>query len=159
MCPEANNKLWNFPRKSHALFLKPNYFRYKKSAPELDANLDESCKDKRSIFVGALKETITEENLVQYFNGYGRVLRAVKIQDKESGVKKTYGFVDFAEFGVVRKIMNVTKHFIQGKRIRVELSRPRIEFSHQTKTVFVGGLEDGIDDPELYKYFRYIFFK
>jgi RNA recognition motif-containing protein len=127
--------------------------RYKKTNPELDANLDESCKDKRSIFVGALKETITEDNLVQYFNGYGRVLRAVKIQDKESGVKKTYGFVDFAEFGVVRKIMNVTKHFIQGKRIRVELSRPRIEFSHQTKTVFVGGMEDGIDDPELYKYF------
>lgn len=49
--------------------------------------------------------------------------------------------------------MNVTKHFIQGKRIRVELSRPRIEFSHQTKTVFVGGLEDGIDDSELHKYF------
>jgi len=127
--------------------------RYKKTQPELDANLDESCKDKRSIFVGALKETITEENLAGYFNGFGKVLRAVKIQDKESGVKKTYGFVDFAEFGIVRKIMNVTKHFIQGKRIRVELSRPRIEFSHQTKTVFCGGLEDGIDDPELYKYF------
>jgi len=30
---------------------------------------------------------------------------------------------------------------MQGKRIRVESSRPRIEFSHQTKTVFVGGLE------------------
>ncbi len=54
---------------------------------------------------------------------------------------------------MVRKVMNVTKHYIQGKRIRVELSRPRIEFSHQTKTVFVGGLEDGIDDPELSKYF------
>ena len=49
-------------------------------------------------------------------------------------------------YGVVRKIMNVTKHFIQGKRIRVELSRPRIEFSHQTKTVFVGRQEDGIGD-------------
>ena len=49
--------------------------------------------------------------------------------------------------------MNVTKHFIQGKRIRVELSRPRIEFSHQTKTVFVGGLEDGIGDVELMRYF------
>ena len=61
--------------------------------------------------------------------------------------------MDFSDYGIVRKIMNVTKHFIQGKRIRVELSRPRIEFSHQTKTVFVGGLEDGIDDPELYKYF------
>ena len=42
---------------------------------------------------------------------------------------------------------------VPGKRIRVELSRPRIEFSHQTKTVFVGGLEDGIDDPELKRYF------
>merc|ERR1711936_510145 len=99
------------------------------------------------------KETITEDNLVQYFNGFGKVLRAVKIKDKETDVKKTYGFVDFGDYGVVRKIMNITKHFIQGKRIRVELSRPRIEFSHQTKTVFVGGLEDGIDDPELYKYF------
>ena len=27
------------------------------------------------------------------------------------------------------------------------------EFSHQTKTVYVGGLEDGIDDPELKAYF------
>ena len=33
------------------------------------------------------------------------------------------------------------------------MSRTRIEFSHQTKSVYVGGLEDGIDDPELYKYF------
>ena len=101
------------------------------------------------------------------------MLRAIKVHDPMTGDKKTFGFVDFAEYefklifwmnilmqrsflfryGVVRKIMNVTKHFIQGKRIRVELSRPRIEFSHQTKTVFVGGLEDGIGDTELMKYF------
>ena len=29
-----------------------------------------------------------------------------------------------------------------------------LEFSHQTKTVYVGGLEDGIDDPELKTYFQ-----
>lgn len=127
--------------------------RYKKNLNELSENLDDECKNKRSIFVGALKDTIGEEDLVRYFSGFGKVVRALKIIDKESGNKKTYGFVDFAEYGVVRRIMNVTKHFIQGKRIRVELSRPRIEFSHQTKTIFVGGLEDGIDDPELIKYF------
>ena len=33
------------------------------------------------------------------------------------------------------------------------MSRERIEFSLQTKTVYVGGLEDGIDDPELQTYF------
>ncbi len=134
-------------------FATPDLPRYKQTLPELEATLDEECKNKRSIFVGALKETITEDDLVSYFSGFGKVIRAVKIQDRDTGSKKTFGFVDFADFGIVRKIMNVTKHYIQGKRIRVELSRPRIEFSHQTKTVFVGGLEDGIDDPELYKYF------
>lgn len=132
---------------------KPDATRVKKTLPQLEAQLDDECKSKRSIFVGALKDTITEEDLVQYFSVFGKVIRAIKNTDRESGTKKTFGFVDFADFGVVRKVMTCTKHFIQGKRIRVELSRPRIEFSHQTKTVFVGGLEDGIDDPELTKYF------
>ena len=132
---------------------KPDKPKYKKTLPELEEELDSECKNKRSIFVGALKDTISEEDLVGYFSGFGKVLRAVKIKDHTTGSKKTFGFVDFADFGIVRKIMNITRHYIQGKCIRVELSRPRIEFSHQTKTVFVGGLEDGIDDPELNKYF------
>lgn len=140
-------------RKIVPQYATPDIPRYKKTMPELEAQLDDECRDKRSIFVGALKETISEDDLTRYFSGFGKVMRAVKNFDKETGAKKTYGFVDFAEYGVVRKIMNVTKHFIQGKRIRVELSRPRIEFSHQTKTIFVGGLEDGIDDAELHKYF------
>ena len=134
-------------------FATPDLPRYKQTIPEMAAQLDDECRNKRSIFVGALKDTIGEDDLVSYFSGFGKVIRAAKIMDRESGTKKTFGFVDFAEFGVVRKLMNVTKHFIQGKRIRVELSRPRIEFSHQTKTVFVGGLEDGLDDAELHRYF------
>jgi len=151
----------------------PDAPRFKKTIPEMERELDEECQFKRSIFVGALKERITEDDLTYYFSAFGKVLRAVKLTDKQTGEKTTTGFVDFAEHGVVRKIMNVTKHFIKGKRIRVDISRPRIEFSHQTKTVtmthdghyvsnllsierlqiFVGGLEDGIDDPELHRYF------
>lgn len=97
-------------------YATPDIPRYKKTLPELEAQLDDECRDKRSIFVGALKETISEDNLAQYFAGFGRVLRAHKITDKESGVKKTYGFVDFADYGVVRKVMNVTKHFIQVRK-------------------------------------------
>merc|ERR1719158_528748 len=62
--------------------------RYKKTKVELDATLDKECENKRSIFVGALKETISEDDLVRYFSGFGKVLRAVKIQDKETQVKK-----------------------------------------------------------------------
>ena len=50
------------------------FSRYKETLPELEArNLDESCRNKRSIFVGALKGTIGEEDLVQYFSGFGKV--------------------------------------------------------------------------------------
>lgn len=92
---------------------------------------------------------------MSYFSTFGKVLRAVKVQDKLAGGKKTFGFVDFADQGVVRKVMGVTRHFLQGKRMRVELSRPRIQFSHQTKTVYVGGLQDddGIEDIDLHRYF------
>merc|ERR1719471_2727785 len=115
--------------------------------------LDAACNGKRSIFVGALRDTTSEEDLEQYFSGFGRVVRACKCTDPETGELRRFGFVDFSEYGVVRKVMNITKHYIKGKRIKVDLSRPRIEFSHQTKTVYVGGLEDGIDDPELMTYF------
>ena len=70
-----------------------------------------------------------------YFSGFGRVVRAHKIVDKETGIVHNYGFVDFADYGVVRKVFNVTKHYIKGKRVRIDMSRRKIEFSLQTKTV------------------------
>ena len=54
------------------------FSRYKSTLPELEQqNLDETCKNKRSIFVGALKGTIGEEDLVQYFSGFGKVSRGI----------------------------------------------------------------------------------
>jgi len=131
----------------------PDKVRYKQTNVEFNATLDKACEGKRSIFIGALRDNISEEDLEQYFSGFGRVVRACRLTDKETGEKKRFGFVDFADYGVVRKVMNITKHYIKGKRIRIDMTRPRIEFSHQTKTVYVGGLEDGIDDPELHAYF------
>jgi len=131
----------------------PDKIRYKQTNVEFDATLDKACEGKRSIFIGALRDNVSEEDLEQYFAGFGRVVRACRMTDRETGEKKRFGFVDFADYGVVRKIMNITKHYIKGKRIRIDMTRPRIEFSHQTKTIYVGGLEDGIDDPELMQYF------
>ena len=149
---ECNDHIIN-GRKVEPRLAQPDIKKLEISEPEYMVQLEDECKNKRSVFVAALKDSITEDDLVKYFSAFGKVVRAVKSTDKSTGVEKTFGFVDFADYGVVKKVVLCSKHYIQGKRIRVEMSRPRIEFSHQTKTIFVGGLEDGIDDAELKKYF------
>jgi len=47
----------------------PDVPRYKKTIPEMEKELDVECENKRSVFVGALKDSITEDNLVSYFSG------------------------------------------------------------------------------------------
>ena len=51
--------------------------------------------------------------LFQYFSAFGKVVRAVKSVDKTTGAKKTFGFVDFAEYGIVKKVILCSKHYIQ----------------------------------------------
>jgi len=131
---------------------EPRY-RMCKTAFDKSTDIGSLCEGKRSIFVGSLRDNIDEDDIINYFSGYGRVVRAHKIVDKETGLVHNYGFVDFADYGVVRKVFNVTKHYIKGKRIRIDMSRRKIEFSLQTKTIYVGELADGIDDSQLHHYF------
>ena len=66
---------------------KLNHFRLQASEPDYVAKLEEDCQVKRSMFVASLKETITEDELVQYFSAFGKVVRAVKIQVRNSQYK------------------------------------------------------------------------
>ena len=102
--------------------------------------LEEECKNKRSVFVAALKESITEDDLVQYFSAFGKVVRAVKSTDKTTGAKKTFGFVDFADFGIVKKVVMCSKHYIQGKRIRfVQNSGKQTRFKSKQRLIVKSG--------------------
>ena len=51
------------------------FFRYKQTNIEFNATLDKACDGKRSIFIGALRDSLSEEDLEQYFSGFGRVVR------------------------------------------------------------------------------------
>ena len=94
----------------------PDVERFKQTKAEFHQSntmLDAACNGKRSIFVGALRDSTSEEDLEQYFSGFGRVVRACKCTDPETGELRRFGFVDFSEYGVVRKVMNITKHYIK----------------------------------------------
>ena len=47
---------------------------------------------------------------------YDFLCRACKCTDPETGELRRFGFVDFADYGVVRKVMNITKHYIKVSR-------------------------------------------
>ena len=51
----------------------PDKVRYKQTNVEFDATLDKACEGKRSIFIGALRDNISEEDLESYFSGRVKV--------------------------------------------------------------------------------------
>ena len=56
----------------------PDVERFKQTTAEFNTSntlLDQMCDGKRSIFVGALRDTISEDDMEQYFSGFGRVVR------------------------------------------------------------------------------------
>ena len=58
----------------------PDVERFKQTKEEFNTSntmLDQLCDGKRSIFVGALRDSLSEDDLEQYFSGFGRVVRLV----------------------------------------------------------------------------------
>ncbi len=109
---EATEHIIN-DRKIEPRLAEPDMKKMEMTERDYMLQMEEECRNKRSIFVAALKDSITEDDLVQYFSAFGKVVRAVKSMDKSTGVKKTFGFVDFADFGIVHKVVLCTKHYLQ----------------------------------------------
>lgn len=56
------------------------------------------------MFVGLLNDSITEEDLKEYFSAYGNVTSAALVVHKETGKKRGFGFVEFDDYDPVDKI-------------------------------------------------------
>lgn len=56
------------------------------------------------MFVGLLNDSITEEDLKEYFSPYGNVTSAALVVHKETGKKRGFGFVEFDDYDPVDKI-------------------------------------------------------
>jgi RNA recognition motif-containing protein len=68
-------------KKIEPKYATPDVPRYKMTLPEMERELDVECENKRSVFVGALKDSITEENLVTYFSGKKEFYSMVKLME------------------------------------------------------------------------------
>lgn len=79
------------------------------------------------LFVGGLKAGIEESHLLEHFSTFGSVEKVEIIADKDSGKKRGFGFVHFANHDSADKAAVVKFHSINGHRVEVKKAVPREE--------------------------------
>ena len=83
-----------------------------------------------NIFVGALSFEVTEEELKEKFEEFGRVISAKIIKDRDTGRSKGFAFVEMdntQEAKTAISSLNGTE--INGRKIAVNEAKPREERS------------------------------
>jgi RNA recognition motif-containing protein len=82
----------------------------------------------KSIYVGNLAHTATEEDLRQAFAQYGTVSAVNIIKDRETGRPRGFAFVEMADNGeAANAIKELNLREISGRSITVNEARPKAD--------------------------------
>jgi len=76
-------------------------------------------KSVKRLFMGGVKDNVTEQAVKEYFSNYGKVESVEMLVDKQTGKKRGFGFVNFNDYDVVDKIVQTRRHTICGVSIEV----------------------------------------
>lgn len=89
----------------------------------------ESQPTVKKLFVGGIKEEVTEDDLRELFSPYGEVKSVDMVIDKNTQKKKGFCFVTFEDYDTVDKLV-LTKFFeSKGKKIEVKKALSREEMN------------------------------
>ncbi|XP_013781975.1 SRA stem-loop-interacting RNA-binding protein, mitochondrial-like [Limulus polyphemus] len=72
------------------------------------------------IFVGNLPWTVSRRELKEYFSQFGYVASALVIFNKDTGMSRGYGFVNFAKREGYISATKQDGHVLEGSVIRVQ---------------------------------------
>ncbi|KAI0982489.1 hypothetical protein GJ496_009036 [Pomphorhynchus laevis] len=78
----------------------------------------------KKIFIGAIKEGITEKDLKDYFGQYGSITDCVVMRDC-NGMHRGFGFVEFDDIDAVDRIVLQKNHTIKGQSLDVKKAVPK----------------------------------
>lgn len=79
----------------------------------------------KSIYVGNLSYSSTEDELRELFGQFGEVHSARVISDRETGKSRGFGFVEMASNDAEVAIESVNGTVFAGRTLRVNEARPR----------------------------------
>jgi cold-inducible RNA-binding protein len=77
------------------------------------------------LFVGSLPWAVDDQGLEDLFKGFGAILSAKVIMDRETGRSKGFGFVEFEDDDAAKAAMDkLNGSDLQGRAIVVNEARP-----------------------------------
>ncbi|MBQ9536472.1 MAG: RNA-binding protein [Desulfovibrionaceae bacterium] len=79
----------------------------------------------KSIYVGNLPWSATEDEVRELFAEYGEVLSVKLINDRETGRARGFGFVQMEDAGADEAIKNLNEKDFNGRSLRVNEAKPR----------------------------------
>ena len=77
------------------------------------------------IFVGGLKQSVSDSTLQQYFEQYGAITEAVVMMDRITGRSRGFGYVSFVDGKSVDEILMKSDHQIHSKWADIKRAVPR----------------------------------
>jgi RNA recognition motif-containing protein len=110
------------------------------------------------LFIGGLSQNTSAAMLATYFSQFGKLSGAHVMMDQKTSKSRGFGYVIYADHQVVDKVLAITSHVIDGKRIDPKPAIPKgvpviKKVQAQTRRVFVGGVPQHITKKEFQAYF------
>jgi RNA recognition motif-containing protein len=97
----------------------------KRATPREDSGKAEVQMTVKKLFIGGLKDNITEEDLKAYFGQYGSIEEAVVMREKETSKSRGFGFVTFDDYDPVDKVILEKHHTINGVNVHAQKALPK----------------------------------
>ena len=79
----------------------------------------------KSIYVGNLPWSATEDQLRKLFSEYGTVNSVNLVTDRETGRARGFGFVEMDDAGAVEAIKALDGTSMEGRNLKVNEAQPR----------------------------------
>ncbi|RCV09393.1 hypothetical protein SETIT_2G024200v2 [Setaria italica] len=83
--------------------------------------------DSKKVFIGGLRDNITEEEFRAYFETFGTVTDVVVIYDSLTSRSRGFGFVTFDSEEAVGKVMRESFHTLNGTKVEAKIAIPKDE--------------------------------
>lgn len=97
----------------------------KRATSREDSGKHEIQATVKKLFIGGIRDNITEDDIRSYFGAYGTIVDCIIMKDKETNKTRGFGFVSFDDYDPVDKIILEKHHSINSIALQCQKAVPK----------------------------------